>query len=131
MKRTCLIICLATLATLMPLGEKAAAQDTVDNSSFILTPPAPDTPKVNGPKVYGERPGAPLMYRIPATGVRPIRFSAKGLPKGLKLDAGKGIISGKVCKKGSYKVIAGKSHQFRPGDGRERARGLRMELHQH
>ena len=104
MKRTCLIICLATLATLMPLGEKAAAQDTVDNSSFILTPPAPDTPKVNGPKVYGERPGAPLMYRIPATGKRPMTFSAEGLPKGLKLDPESGIISGKVQKAGTYKI---------------------------
>ena len=104
MKRTCLIICLATLATLMPLGEKAAAQDTVDNSSFILTPPAPDTPKVNGPKVYGERPGAPLMYRIPATGKRPMTFSAEGLPKGLKLNPESGIISGKVKKAGTYKI---------------------------
>lgn len=71
----------------------------------ILTPPAPKTPKVNGAKVYGARPGAPFLYRIPATGERPMRFSAEGLPKGLKLDPETGIISGKVKKAGSWKVV--------------------------
>jgi alpha-galactosidase len=78
---------------------------TAQNGDYpVLTPPAPDTPKVNGPKVYGARPGAPFLYRIPATGIRPMRFSAEGLPKGLKLDTESGIISGKVKKAGTWKV---------------------------
>ena len=82
----------------------AAAQTAPDYSAYILTPKAPDTPRINGPKVYGARPGAELLYRIPASGVKPVRFSAKGLPRGLKLDAQKGIISGKLRKKGSYRM---------------------------
>lgn len=103
MQRTT-IICLALAAAFLPLGNRASAQDSGDKSAFILTPPAPETPKVNGPKVYGERPGAPFMYRIPATGKRPMSFAAEGLPKGLKLDSEKGIISGSVKKAGTYKV---------------------------
>ena len=70
----------------------------------ILTPPAPKTPKVNGPKVYGARPGSQFLYRIPATGERPMRFSAEGLPKGLKLNPETGIITGAVKKAGTWKV---------------------------
>ncbi len=75
-----------------------------DYSAYILTPKAPDTPRINGPKVYGTRPKADFIYRIPTTGVRPITFSATGLPKGLKLDKENGIITGKVKKAGTYHV---------------------------
>ena len=57
-----------------------------DYSSRILTPPAPATPRINGPKIYGQRPGRPFLYTIPATGLRPMTFGASGLPRGLKLD---------------------------------------------
>ena len=85
----------------------AAAQEikAPDYSAYILTPKAPDTPRINGPRVYGERQGAEFLYRIPATGVRPMNFSAKGLPKGLKLDQESGIIRGSVRKSGTYNVI--------------------------
>lgn len=82
----------------------ASAQQAPDYSAYILTPKSPETPNINGPRVYGARPGADFIYRIPATGVRPMKFSAKGLPCGLKLDASKGIITGKVRRKGSYRV---------------------------
>ena len=42
----------------------------------ILTPPAPEVPRVNGPGVFGVRPGAPFLYAIPATGRRPMAFAA-------------------------------------------------------
>ncbi len=70
----------------------------------ILTPPAPDAPRINGPRVYGARPKADFLFRIPTTGVRPIRYEAQGLPRGLKLDPDKGIISGRARKKGTYEV---------------------------
>ena len=72
--------------------------------AVLLTPPAPAEPRINGPKVYGVRPGSPFLYRIPATGRRPIRFSASGLPDGLTLDADTGIISGCVAQAGTYRV---------------------------
>ena len=60
----------------------------------ILTPVPPAAPRINGPVVYGARPGNPFLYRIPTQGERPIRFEIKGLPEGLMLDADKGIITG-------------------------------------
>jgi alpha-galactosidase len=52
---------------------------------YLLTPPAPRQPRINGPRVYGARPGSPFLYAIPATGDRPMRFTAEGLPEGLTL----------------------------------------------
>lgn len=60
----------------------------------ILTPKPGPAPRINGPRVYGARPGHPFLYRIPCTGQRPLRFSAVGLPRSLKLDPGTGIIRG-------------------------------------
>lgn len=74
----------------------------IDNSKYILTPPAPETPRINGAKVFGARPGSKFLYRIPCTGVRPMTFSAEGLPKGLKLDASTGLITGMAKKSGVY-----------------------------
>ncbi len=83
----------------------AAEISAPDYSEYILTPPAPDTPRINGPRIYGARCKADFLFRIPTTGVRPMTFSVNGLPRGLKLDKDKGIISGKVrARKGTYKV---------------------------
>lgn len=60
----------------------------------ILTPAPGPAPQINGPRAYGARPGRPFLYRVPCTGERPIRFSARGLPAGLQLDGQTGIISG-------------------------------------
>jgi len=70
----------------------------------ILTPVAPREPRINGPNVYGVRPGSPFLYRIPATGERPMQFRAEGLPAGLSLDRDTGIITGKLAKPGSHRV---------------------------
>jgi alpha-galactosidase len=71
----------------------------------ILTPPAPKTPRINGLKIFGVRPGAPFLYTIPATGERPIKFSAKKLPHGLKLDSKTGQITGSLKTKGEFNVV--------------------------
>jgi len=81
---------LITAASIASLTARAQSQPE------ILTPPAPPTPHINGPKLYGARPGHAFLYRIPCTGTRPIHFSAIGLPASLKLDAATGIISGKT-----------------------------------
>ncbi len=73
-------------------------------ASAVLTPKPGLAPKINGPKVYGARPGRPFLYRIPATGARPMRFSAAGLPISLKLDAATGIVSGTTPAAGDYRV---------------------------
>ncbi|HEY5570729.1 MAG TPA: putative Ig domain-containing protein, partial [Bacteroidales bacterium] len=82
---------------------ETSAQVT-DLSQYILTPPAPETPRINGAKVFGVRPGSKFLFTIPATGKRPMTFSAVGLPKGLKLDSKTGQITGTVKKAGTYSV---------------------------
>jgi alpha-galactosidase len=67
-----------------------------------LTPPAPATPRINGPAVFGVRPGSPFLYTIPATGERPVTFSADGLPDGLQLNSSSGIITGVLKQKGEF-----------------------------
>lgn len=76
----------------------------VENKSerYILTPASDASPKINSPSVFGARPGNPFLYVIAATGARPMKFEAKGLPPGLILDPETGIISGKVILKGNY-----------------------------
>ena len=71
---------------------------------YILTPAAPATPRINGANVFGVRPGSPFLFTIPATGDRPMKFSADHLPRGLKLDAKTGHITGVLKTKGEFIV---------------------------
>lgn len=71
----------------------------------ILTPEPPAKPRINSAKVYGVHPGSPFLYRIPATGNRPMKFRVDSLPKGLSVDESSGIISGQVGAAGNYKTI--------------------------
>jgi alpha-galactosidase len=87
------------------------ARVSAEDRSTMLTPAAPAYPRINGPRLYGARPGREFLYRIPCTGVRPIRFSAKGLPPALRLDPDTGIISGHVPKtRGEYPVTLSASN---------------------
>ena len=65
---------------------------------------AAQKPGIHGPKIHGVRPGNPVLYRVPVTGARPMRFEAKGLPAGLKIDGVQGIITGVIAKAGTYAV---------------------------
>lgn len=70
--------------------------------AYILTPEAPKSPRYNGPQVYGVRPGSPVIFRIPMSGVRPMKFSVTNLPEGLTLDAEQGVITGSLKQRGEY-----------------------------
>lgn len=70
-----------------------------------LTPPPSETPRINGAKVFGVRPGSPFLFSIPASGLRPMTFEADGLPVGLKLNAETGQITGTVAAPGEFKII--------------------------
>jgi alpha-galactosidase len=72
--------------------------------AVILTPPPAPAPRINGPRVFGVRPGSPFLYRIPATGERPLAFSAENLPAGLTLDPVTGFIAGTLADRGTYDV---------------------------
>jgi alpha-galactosidase len=78
----------------------------LEEEKVILTPRPGPKPQINGPKVYGCRPGRPFIFRIPCLGKRPIRFSAENLPPTLKLDSATGIISGTApAELGEYSII--------------------------
>ena len=70
----------------------------------ILTPKPAPTPRINGPKIFGVRPGSPFLYTIPATGERPMEFAADNLPPGLKLGSASGQITGTLETKGEFTV---------------------------
>jgi alpha-galactosidase len=86
-------------------GERPATIAPPSEEPVILTPPPPLTPRINGAGVFGVRPGSPFLFTIPATGRRPIVFSADNLPEGLRLDPQTGQITGSIQNRGEYMVI--------------------------
>ncbi len=100
-------------AMFLMLAGAACVNAIGQQATEMRTPKPPDAPRIHGPKIYGVRPGHPFLYRIPCTGIRPIRFSAKHLPATLKLDRQTGIITGEAPEAhGEYvvKLEAANSH---------------------
>ncbi len=101
---------LAALLGLLPLAALAAdptpvaGPTPVSVAESIRTPPAPATPRINGPRVYGARPGHPFFYHLPVTGERPMTFAATGLPAGLTLDPQTGNVTGTATERGAHPV---------------------------
>ena len=104
--------------------------ETVDTNApaapYILTPPSPATPRINGAAVFGVRPGSPILFTIPATGDRPMEFSIETVSSGLaintatsnsffdtilgskgtlNLNSSNGQITGNFSEKGEYKIV--------------------------
>ena len=114
------------LAGLLAFSASAAPTDVPSAPPMvILTPPAPKTPRINGPSVFGVRPDSPFQYLIPASGDRPMTFGVDGLPDGLSIDANTGIIRGALREPGDYVVtlraknalgVAEKTFRIRAGD---------------
>jgi len=94
--RTTALICSMALGALPALAQEGGGE--------ILTPAAPATPRINGARVYGERPGRPFLFTVPATGAEPVTFAASGLPDGLQLDEKTGRITGTIANTGEFKV---------------------------
>ena len=103
-KRTFILFVVMGLleASNMACGQIITVPDTL--SKYILTPKAPDTPRINGAMIFGIRPGSPFLYTIPATGIRPMSFAVENLPKGLKVNTETGQITGSIKKVGEYVV---------------------------
>lgn len=96
---------------LFPLLLAGAALAAGELDRHILTPAHGPAPRINGASIYGARPGRPFLYRIPATGRRPIRFTAQGLPSSLRLESATGIIRGTTPEKpGAYAVTLNASN---------------------
>jgi alpha-galactosidase len=69
---------------------------------YLLTPAPAASPRINSAKVFGVRPGSPFLFKIAATGKKPLTYSITNLPNGLELDKTTGIIKGSLDKRGEY-----------------------------
>ncbi|OIR05749.1 alpha-galactosidase A precursor [mine drainage metagenome] len=92
---------------------------------YILTPAPSAFPKINGATVFGVRPGSPVLYKIAATGEKPLHYAIENLPEGLKVDAATGIITGTIKLPGTYtmklkaknsKGMAARTFKIKVGD---------------
>jgi alpha-galactosidase len=105
--------CATALLSGSAVWAQPAAPVTADvEPAVILTPKPPATPRINGAKVFGVRPGHPFLFTIAATGDRPMTFSADGLPAGLILDSKTGRITGTLDKEGTYPVKFGANNSL-------------------
>jgi alpha-galactosidase len=78
----------------------------------IITPLLSPNPKLNGARTFGVRPGNPFLFRVTATGKRPMTFAAENLPPGLSIDKNTGIITGVVREKGETVVKLSASNEL-------------------
>ena len=80
----------------------------------ILTPPESPLPRINGPQVYGVRPGHPIVYRVPVTGEKPVEVKVQSAK--LKVESGNGneglffnpdtrVITGAIKEPGEYPLL--------------------------
>ncbi len=76
----------------------------IKEDAIILTPQSSPQPRINSARVFGVRPGTPFLFTVAVTGDRPMAFTAKGLPRGLKLDKHTGQITGSLKNKGESLV---------------------------
>ena len=71
----------------------------------ILTPKPGPEPRINGARVYGVRPGRPVLFRLPVTGEK-VEVSLGGLEGlgGLEFDPKTRVLSGSIAKRGEYRL---------------------------
>ncbi len=81
--------------------------DVLGEAREALTPKPGPKPKINGPALTGVTPGRPVLYKIPATGAKPITYAVDKLPAGLQLDPATGIVTGTIQDRGTYTVTLG------------------------
>jgi alpha-galactosidase len=95
---------LAALTTTTSSAQQPTVTHPPQDAAVILTPEPPSAPRINGARIFGVRPNHPFLFAIPATGERPMKFAADGLPHGLNVDSTSGQITGKIEKAGDYQV---------------------------
>jgi alpha-galactosidase len=92
-------------AKIVMLEGKPQSVAPVREPAVVLTPKESPKPRINGAKVFGVRPGSPVLFAIPASGERPMSFTAENLPAGLSMDPDTGRITGVLKDKGTYQVV--------------------------
>ena len=110
--------CLLTVTLLCCNGFMSGVKAQDSLSAYILTPKAGPEPRINGPKVFGVRPGHPIVYTIPVSGQKPVSITATGLPKGVTIDARTGRISGSIAKAGNYDITINAKNAVKTTSGK-------------
>lgn len=85
--------------------EPGMKKEVIPLAPEIRTPRPSAVPRINGATIFAVRPEHPFFYQIPATGDRPMTFSAKSLPEGLELDSQTGLITGFLKAPGEFATV--------------------------
>lgn len=101
---TAALVCSGIVLPAAPAAAEPINAAAPPQTAVILTPKPARSPRINGPAVYGIRPGTPFWYTIPVTGDRPMLYGTKGLPAGLHLDPESGRITGTLKNAGRFAV---------------------------
>jgi alpha-galactosidase len=105
MKKTCIgLIVSALLMIIINVSCGTGPAKPVSEEKVILTPAPSAKVRINGTKVFGVRPGSPFIFKIAATGKKPLKYEVLNLPSGLSCDPETGMISGTIASKGEYKA---------------------------
>jgi len=103
------IICWLSFGLLANAESVVVSPDTnftAREEQILAAAGTPAAPQFHGAQILGVYPGTPFLYSLAASGQRPLRFSARGLPDGLSLDPQTGIITGILGKNGKYTFTA-------------------------
>ncbi|MDH6213570.1 alginate lyase family protein [Streptomyces pseudovenezuelae] len=84
--------------------------------SAAATMPTPTAPQLTSSTALFANKGAPFQYRLRATH-EPVRFTAHGLPDGVRLDRRTGLISGTPSGTGEFTITAGAGNAAGVGSG--------------
>ena len=96
---------LAVVIGLMIITGYSCSQGPVNSpveAKIILTPAPSENVRINGTRIFGVRPGSPLLFKIPVTGRKPIKYEVLNLPEGLACDPETGMITGTLKTRGEY-----------------------------
>ncbi len=66
MKKFIVLLAIILAVSTLPVVAQHAEVEIPDLSAYILTPKPAATPRINGAKVFGLRPGSPCLYTIAA-----------------------------------------------------------------
>ena len=77
----------------------------------ILTPPERKAPRVNGARVFGVRPGHPILFRVPVTGEK-AEVKVEGEGEGWRFDPKTRNLSGTIAKPGDYRLTVVATNAF-------------------
>lgn len=89
---------------LLSISCSTAPETGAVEEKVILTPKPSPSPRINGAKIFGVRPGSPFLFTIPATGTRPMKYEVLNLPDGLLCDPETGRITGVLESPGEYRA---------------------------